>query len=141
LLRARARLGYDPEERRMVPDRANNHDDTSGVFVHVEVDSRDQENFLFAYIHDLNATGIFVRTTSPERPGTNLYVRFKAVDASPGLELDGQVIWINPYRPDDSNNLSPGMGIRFLDLTREQRAQLVSLIKRFAYLYDDAQTR
>jgi type IV pilus assembly protein PilZ len=123
----------------MVPERANDLDNARAVFVHVEVDSRDQDNFLFAYLHDLNATGIFVRTVTPEQPGTNLYVRFKAAGASPELELDGKVIWINPYRPDDSNNLSPGMGIRFLGLTREQRTQLIGLIKRFAYLYDDAQ--
>jgi type IV pilus assembly protein PilZ len=123
----------------MVPDRANDLDDARAVFVHVEVDSRDQENFLFAYLHDLSATGMFVRTMTPEQPGTNLYLRLKAAGAGPELELDGRVIWINPYRPDDSNNLSPGMGIRFLGLTMEQRARLVSLIKRFAYLYDDAQ--
>lgn len=105
-----------------------------GVQVDVEVDSRDQANFLFAYIHDLEDTGVFVRTTTPELPGTNLHVRFKSDGPGPGIEVDGQVIWVNPYRPDDSNNLSPGMGIRLLDLTHEQRSRLMDLVKRFAYL-------
>lgn len=107
------------------------------VFHDIEVDFGDQENFLFAYIRDLEATGIFVRTLSPEAPGTHVNVRFTPGGAEPPMELDGKVIWINPYRPHDSNNLSPGMGIRFLELTREQRCRLVELVRRFAYLADD----
>ena len=110
------------------------------VFVSVEVDLADQDNFLFAYIHDLDATGIFIRTTNPQAPGTRLNMRFLPRGAEAPIEFDGQVIWVNPYRPDDSNNLSPGMGIRFLDLTREQRLRLIALIKCIAYLDDDAQS-
>lgn len=111
---------------------------TCGVFVDVEVDFRDQANFLFAYIHDMSSTGIFVRTTTPEQPGTRLNLRFRPDGVGPELELDGKVIWINPYRPNDSNNLSPGMGIHLLDITREQRSRLIHLVKRFAYLCDDS---
>lgn len=108
------------------------------VFLDIEVDFGDQENFLFAYIRDLEATGIFVRTLSPEAPGTHVNVRFTPHDTEPPLALDGEVIWINPYRPNDSNNLSPGMGIRFLELTGEQRFKLIARIRRFAYLADDS---
>lgn len=107
------------------------------IFLDIEVDFGDQENFLFAYIRDLDATGIFVRTLNPEAPGTSVNVRFTPGGAVPPLALDGEVIWINPYRPDDSNHLTPGMAIRFLDLTGEQRSQLITLVRRFAYLADD----
>jgi uncharacterized protein (TIGR02266 family) len=107
------------------------------VFYDIEVDFGDQENFLFAYIRDLEGTGIFVRTLSPEAPGTHVNVRFTPGGTEPPMELDGKVIWINPYRPHDSNNLSPGMGIRFLGLTCEQRHRLIALVRRFAYLADD----
>src|SRR5437868_11187840 len=68
------------------------------VLVDLEVDYASEENYLFAYITDISATGIFVRTTTPEQPGTHLNLRF----ANPELgqiECEGEVIWINPYRP------------------------------------------
>lgn len=102
-----------------------------------EVDYGNEETYLFAYIRDISATGIFVRTNSPESPGTHLNVRFTPHGHSDPLELEGEVIWINPYRPGHSDNLHPGMGIRFIGLTDDDRDRLVELIKTFAYLADE----
>lgn len=107
------------------------------VLVDLEVDYGDAENFLFAYIRDISATGIFVRTNTPEDPGTRLNLRFTPPDGSAEpLELEGEVIWVNPYRPGKSDNLHPGMGIRFVDLEAEERHRLVEFVRTFAYLDD-----
>lgn len=102
------------------------------VLVDLEVDYASEENYLFAYITDISATGIFVRTTTPEQPGTHLNLRFK--DLSGPIEVEGEVIWVNPYRPGAPDNLHPGMGIRFVGLDDELRDRLLELIRRFAYL-------
>jgi len=107
------------------------------VLVDLEVDYGNQENYLFAYIRDISATGIFVRTNSPEPPGTRLNLRFTPHGAKDPLELEGEVIWINPYRPGQPDNLHPGMGIRFIGLSDDERRRLSELIKTFAYLADD----
>jgi type IV pilus assembly protein PilZ len=107
------------------------------ILVDLEVDYGDEDNFLFAYIRDISATGLFVRTNAPEEPGTQLNVRFTPEGDDDILELEGEVIWVNPYRPGHHDNLNPGMGIRFLDLTPEQRFRLVDFVRRFAYLDDD----
>jgi uncharacterized protein (TIGR02266 family) len=99
------------------------------VLVDLEVDYALEENYLFAYITDISATGIFVRTTSPEVPGTLLNLRFAKT-----IEIEGEVIWVNPYRPGAPDNLHPGMGIRFVGLVDDVRDQLLELIRRFAYL-------
>ena len=112
--------------------------DSQHIFVDVEVDLTDPENFLFAYIQDRETTGIFVRTTNPELPGTRLNVRLVSGARASTLEVDGLVTWVNPYRPGDNDNLSPGMAVRFLDLSKEQRTQLFALIKCIAYLDDDS---
>jgi len=107
------------------------------ILVDLEVDYALEENYLFAYITDISATGIFVRTTTPEQPGTHLNLRFQLQtddDKSEKIEVEGEVIWVNPYRPGAPDNLHPGMGIRFVDLDDEVRDQLVELIRRFAYL-------
>jgi uncharacterized protein (TIGR02266 family) len=103
------------------------------VLVDLEVDFASEDNYLFAYITDINVTGIFVRTTSPESPGTYLNLRFSPDDSGP-IELEGEVIWVNPYRPGTPDNLHPGMGIRFAWLDDELRDRLLGLIRRFAYL-------
>lgn len=105
--------------------------------VDLEVDYGCEDTFLFAYIRDISAMGIFVRTLSPETQGTRLNLRFSPPGGGEPLELEGVVIWINPYRPGDRENLNPGMGIQFVDLTPEQRERLTELVKTFAYLGDD----
>ncbi len=119
--------GLPPHDRRGEPR----------ILVDLEVDYGNEDNYLFAYIRDISATGIFVRTTEPEPPGTRLNLRFTPRAAQPPLELEGEVIWINPYRPDKRDNLHPGMGIRFVDLSPDNRRRLVEFIKTFAYLSAD----
>jgi len=103
------------------------------MLVDLEVDYASEENYLFAYITDISATGIFIRTTTPEAPGTQLNLRFSSENAG-AIEVEGEVIWVNPYRPGTPDNLHPGMGIRFLSLDNELRDRLLELIRRFAYL-------
>ncbi len=117
------------------------------VLVNLDVDYGNQNNFLFANIRDISATGIFVSTSSPEAPGTRLNVRFTPshhhtppnVDvAHPDvLDVEGEVIWVNAFRPGDTDNLHPGMGIRFIELTDTQRKRLHDFIKTFAYIDDE----
>lgn len=105
------------------------------VLVDLEVDYSHEDTYLFAYIRDISATGLFVRTNSPEEPGTRLNVRFTPPDSQP-LELEAEVIWVNRFRPGRSDSIHPGMGIRFVDLTPDDRERLVELVRRFAYLDD-----
>jgi len=100
-----------------------------------EVDYGDGENFLFAYIQNISAMGIFIRTDDPLPIGTELELRFgKKSDAK--LELAGRVAWVNPYRP-GGPNLNPGMGVEFHALTKAQREQVVELVRTIAYLQDE----
>ena len=103
------------------------------VLVDFEVDYTSEENYLFAYITDISATGIFVRTTMPEAQGTHLNLRFLSERVG-RIEVEGEVIWVNPYRPGTPDNLHPGMGIRFVSLDNELRDRLFELVRRFAYL-------
>jgi type IV pilus assembly protein PilZ len=119
-----AELPVAEHERRQAPR----------VLVDLEVDYASEDNYLFAYITDISETGIFVRTTSPEQPGTRLNLRFRPDDEGPQIEVEGEVIWVNPFRPGVADNLHPGMGIRFVALDDELRDRLLELVRRFAYL-------
>ncbi|MCI0634554.1 MAG: TIGR02266 family protein [Actinobacteria bacterium] len=103
--------------------------------VDLSVDYKHGDTFLFSYITNISQMGIFVRSEIPLPPGTILRLRFAPPGSEP-LELDGEVVWINPYRP-EGENLNPGMGIRFIHLTPTMREKLVDLVRTIAYLRDE----
>jgi type IV pilus assembly protein PilZ len=127
------------ERMPVVEDRrgANRRTDAR-VPVELEVDYRASDTFLFAYITDISAMGIFVRTDSPAPRGTRLNLRFR-VSGGELMELEGEVIWINPPRPDDAEGRNPGMGVQFRNLSAAQREEMLRLVRTFAYLNDDEQ--
>jgi type IV pilus assembly protein PilZ len=102
--------------------------------VSIEVDYQDGETFLFSYIQNISMMGIFVRSDAPLPIGTRMDLRFHHEGHQ--LSLHGEVMWVNPYRT-DGDNLNPGMGVRFVDLTAEDRERLVSLVRTIAYLQDE----
>jgi type IV pilus assembly protein PilZ len=111
------------------------------IRVLIEVDYKADDTFLFAYITDISAMGIFVRTTQPEPPGTHLSLRFTPPGDEEPLECEGEVIWINPLRDPrdgfiivDDDGRNPGMGIQFADLSLDQRERILELVRTFAYL-------
>jgi type IV pilus assembly protein PilZ len=106
------------------------------IRVLIEVDYRADDTFLFAYITDISAMGIFVRTTQPEPPGTRLALRFTPPGDEDPLECEGEVIWINPLRDyyEDDDGRNPGMGIQFAELSLEQRERILALVRTIAYL-------
>lgn len=106
------------------------------VLVNLEVDYGNEDNYLLANIRDISVTGIFVCTTTPEEAGTRLNLRFtpNEFDFDEPFDLEGEVIWVNQYRPGDKNNLHPGMGIRFTDITADDRKNLERLVKTIALL-------
>jgi type IV pilus assembly protein PilZ len=101
----------------------------------IAVDYASGETFLFAYLQNISEMGIFIRTDHPARVGTRLRLRFQVEDGEP-LTLDGEVTWLNPLRA-AGDNLNPGMGVRFIELTPDTREQVVGLVRTVAYLHDD----
>ena len=101
-----------------------------------EVDCADGENFLYSYITNISEMGIFIHSQAPPDMERPLRLRFNA-PGEESMDLEGYVAWVNPYRP-NGENLNPGFGVRFTNLTPEQRERLVALVHAIAYLPDDA---
>jgi type IV pilus assembly protein PilZ len=118
------------QDQRSGPERREHE----RVAVCIEVDCRSDETFLFAYITDMSAMGIFIQTENPRPPGTLLNLRFRT-QAGEKLDVDGRVIWIN--QPHGADSINPGMGVQFVELTPPQRDRILELVRTFAYLSDD----
>lgn len=98
----------------------------------ISVDYASGDTFLYSYIQNISEMGIFIRSDDPLPVGTVLKLRFHPKDAAQ-MELSGEVTWVNPYRP-FGENLNPGMGVNFINLTADRREQVVDLVRTVAYL-------
>ncbi|AKT43223.1 uncharacterized protein CMC5_074540 [Chondromyces crocatus] len=113
--------------------RENDRRSAERVQVTWLVDCEAEDTFLYASIANISELGIFVRTTTPLSIGVRITLRFSPPGAASSFVLQGMVQWINavtPLRPTPN----PGMGIRFVSLTRDEREQLVEAIRTIAYL-------
>ena len=94
----------------------------------IEVDYAAEGTFLFAYITDISAMGIFIRAERTHSVGTRLQLRLGP--AAEAFELCGEVVWTT----DGSRGHEPGMGIRFEQPTEQERNRLQELIAAVAYV-------
>jgi type IV pilus assembly protein PilZ len=97
------------------------------------VDCVTEETFLYASIGNISEMGIFVRTIEPLPVGTQLTLRFAPPGHVDSFVLRGTVQWVNAVRP-LSDNPNPGMGVRFIDLSADDRERIVETIRTIAYL-------
>jgi type IV pilus assembly protein PilZ len=104
------------------------------------VDCVTDETFLYASIGNISEMGIFIRTIEPLAVGTQLTLRFAPPDSTEAFVLRGTVQWVNALRP-LRDNPNPGMGIRFIDLSAEDRERIVETIRTIAYLRDNPRAR
>jgi type IV pilus assembly protein PilZ len=126
-----------PEDRRSVEPSGAERREHQRFETSIAVDYASGETFLFAYLQNISEMGIFIRTDHPAKVGTHLRLRFHVDAEENPLTLDGVVTWINPLRA-SGDNLNPGMGVRFMELSPDKREQVVSLVRTVAYLHDDA---
>jgi type IV pilus assembly protein PilZ len=97
------------------------------------VDCETEDTFLYASIGNISEMGIFVQTTDPLPVGTQLTLRFAPPSSVDPFVLRGTVQWVNAVRP-LSDNPNPGMGVRFIDLSADDRERIVETIRTIAYL-------
>ena len=132
-----------PITRELPANPATDRRSTTRVLVDLEVDCEGESVYLFAISRDLSATGIFVRTLEPLAQGTRVNLRLSGAELDDGLApppraltIEGEVAWVNPYRPGALENLDPGIGIRFVDVDDRTRGELMRLVRRIAYIDD-----
>jgi uncharacterized protein (TIGR02266 family) len=117
------------------PDSLNRRS-SERIEVTWSVDCETEDTFLYASIANISEMGIFVRTTEPLPVGTHLTLRFAPPRSNDAFVLRGVVQWVNTVRP-LHDNPNPGMGIRFVELSADDRERIVEAIRTIAYIRDD----
>jgi type IV pilus assembly protein PilZ len=112
------------------------------VDVEWSVDCTTEETFLYASIRNISTMGIFVQTRAPLHVGTKLTLRFapppRPMSPAEGpFVLQGTVQWVN----DAPNSPNPGMGVRFTQLSSDDRSRIVEAIRTIAFVRDEFEPR
>jgi type IV pilus assembly protein PilZ len=99
------------------------------------VDCVTEATFLYAAITNISEMGIFVACESPFEVGTQLSLRFQPRPNDEAFLVPGRVQWVNVPKP-FGHCRNPGMGIQFIDLSRDARQRIVEIIRTMAYVND-----
>ena len=82
----------------------------------------------FGYAINLSVTGIFIQTSSPKEVGTQFRVRFSLPRDPKIIECLTEVVWSRHYT--GKTGVSPGMGLRFIDLNPECQEAIAKFISQ-----------
>jgi molecular chaperone DnaK len=78
--------------------------------------------FVERYALNVSLGGIFVRTRDPQPPGTVVELEVSLDNGEVIIRGQGMVRWTTPPSAPGEQGREPGMGVKFLELTRESRA-------------------
>lgn len=89
----------------------------------IEVNFKDSESFVKAYMTNVGSGGIFLKTDEPFELNQNVIVKFSLPDYKEPITAEGKVVWVNP-KGGKSLSHPPGMGIKFIQMSPEDKQRL-----------------
>jgi uncharacterized protein (TIGR02266 family) len=90
----------------------------------------DGNAFMSGGVVDISESGVFIETVMPLEPGTEVRLTPLLPEEAGLFEISGVVVRKNEYDLDNHFDRTPGMGIRFKDVTPDAQAQLNRLFGR-----------
>lgn len=90
----------------------------------------DGNAFMSGPVVDISDTGVFIETVMPLDPGTPVRLTPLLPEEAGLFEVLGVVVRKHEYDLDNHFDRTPGMGVKFTDVSDDARAQLAALIAR-----------
>ena len=90
----------------------------------------DGQSFMSGPVADMSETGVFIETVMPLEPQTRVRLMPLLPDEDGMFEIEGLVVRKADYDLDNHFDRTPGMGIKFIDVTPDQGAALQKLLAR-----------
>jgi uncharacterized protein (TIGR02266 family) len=104
----------------------------------VEVGLHTETNFYTGLTQDISAGGVFVATDQIRPVGELITLRFSLPDCPTPIVAHAEVRWTRDADPLSEPDVTPGMGLRFLELSEEARAAINRFTtQRESLFYDD----
>ncbi len=105
--------------------------------VQTAVDFFSESNFYTGIMDNISEGGLFVATFEVAEVGTRLKLEFSLPDKGPPVCVDGEVRWSRAYQSDGDDEVLPGIGLRFLDLSEEDKSRISLFVTRRETIYFD----
>jgi len=106
------------------------------VAVDLEVSLGSEHNFYAGLAENLSAGGVFVATHRLQKVGSKIDLSLRMPDSEEAFNLVGEVRWVRVYN--ELSDTSPGLGIRFAELSPEATAAINRFLgQREPLFFDD----
>lgn len=90
----------------------------------LEINGSAKHQFFTGFTENISAGGLFVATYHTEPVGTRFRIQFSIPGLAYQFNVDCEVRWVREYNENAPVEQMPGMGVRFLGLSDEERGML-----------------
>lgn len=103
----------------------------------IDIDFSSESNFYNGFTENISEGGVFVATYEHKAMGEKVSLKFRLPDSNEMIECEGEVRWIREQNA-DTPDVSPGLGIRFINMSPSVQARVDEFIReREPLFYDD----
>jgi uncharacterized protein (TIGR02266 family) len=100
--------------------------------VRINVNYRHGDTYLFSRTSNVSELGIFLVSERPLAKDTVISLEFDIPNVRKPIQVLGRVTWVETGK----SGAEPGMGIQFIDLSKDTQKQIKSLIRTTAFIED-----
>jgi uncharacterized protein (TIGR02266 family) len=132
LLRVQERVHERARELGKTVAAGDNQRNHSRHAIAVEVTAQSETHFYTGFSQNISEGGLFIATYDTRPVGERFPVEFTLPTASAPLRCMAEVAWVREYREgaDLTGDSVPGMGLRFIGLGDDSRAQIAAFLEQ-----------
>jgi len=128
--------GKQPVETSVPPSEGDQVPRAPRIGLKVYVGFNSEHNFYAGFTQNISAGGLFIATHQPLDVGRQVELLFHVPTKKGPLRTRGVVAWVREYG-EATSDVSPGMGIRFVDLSEEDTEAIRSFLQAREPLFID----
>ena len=103
----------------------------------LEISGSAKHQFFTGFTENISAGGLFIATYHTEPVGTQFNIQFTIPGLAHQFNAQCEVRWVRVYNESAPIEQMPGMGVRFLNLTDEERGMLNMFISTVETIFFD----
>jgi uncharacterized protein (TIGR02266 family) len=104
--------------------------------IEIDISLESETNFYMGLTENLSEGGLFIATHAVRPIGATVEVSFSLPDCEGRIRAKGTVRWVRLFG--DASDTSPGMGLRFDEISAEGQAEVRKFIEKRPPLFHDA---
>jgi len=97
--------------------------------VKICVDFASRDMFLSNYVTNLSNGGLFIQSQNPLPVRTEILITLTLPETQAVIQIKGRVVWTYDIKK-GTGRIVPGMGIKFIDLSMENKTEIKNYIQR-----------